>query len=62
MLVAKVDEARVAEAEAILQQANRVDLTERRTAYRDDGWSRFDENSSPYTSDEFDSTRLRRGI
>ncbi|MBD9371795.1 hypothetical protein IB238_03960 [Rhizobium sp. ARZ01] len=59
MVVAKVSEMDVAVAEDILDNAQRVDVVARGTAYRDAGWSRFDDASPPYTAAEIDEERRR---
>ncbi|MDX3924944.1 MAG: hypothetical protein QHC90_03925 [Shinella sp.] len=60
MIVAKVDEGLVADAEAILQQANRVDTQARRTAYEDAGRRRFDETQGHYSEEEVEAERRGR--
>jgi hypothetical protein len=42
----------VASVEAILLRHDRVDPAGRRSAYQEDGWSRFDENAPAFTNDE----------
>lgn len=59
LVVARVDEALVGNAEAILQSANWVDIERRRSDYAEEGWSRFDESRGPYTADEIDADRAR---
>lgn len=59
MVVAKVDEAKMDEASAILKQSNLVDPVERRRAYEEGGWKRFDDTSAPYSRDEFEAEQLR---
>ena len=59
MVVAKVDEAQTAQAESILQSANRVDIERRRSAYADEGWNRFDDSLDPYTPEQIDAERER---
>lgn len=59
MVIAKVDEAQASHAEAILQSANRVDLDRRRSAYAQEGWSRFDETLDPYSPEQVDAERAR---
>ncbi|MBZ7927692.1 hypothetical protein LAC81_37795 (plasmid) [Ensifer adhaerens] len=59
LVTARVDDSLVLKAEQILQQRNRVDLSGRRNAYTEEGWSRFDENAAPYTVDEIDRERAR---
>lgn len=59
MVVARVSETDVAVAEHILENANSVDVVARGAAYRDTGWTRFDEASPPFTSDEIEAERRR---
>ncbi len=59
MVVARVDESRVNEAEGIMRAANRVDVDRRRSAYAQEGWTRFDASLDPYSSDEVDAERAR---
>ena len=59
LVTARVDESLHAEAEAILRQSNVVDPTERRTAYAEQGWTRFDDTLDPYGLDEIEKERLR---
>ena len=61
MVVAKVSETQVSLAEDILQSADRVDVVSRGAAYREGGWSRFDETSRPLTHDEIEAERRRWG-
>ncbi|HEY6431466.1 MAG TPA: hypothetical protein VIZ17_05745 [Acetobacteraceae bacterium] len=49
LVTARVDEALVATAEGIMQRHGRIDPTSREKAYRDSGWSKFDETSQPFT-------------
>ncbi|WP_075292914.1 general stress protein [Pararhizobium arenae] len=59
LVTAKVDEFRAAEAEAILQRSNWVDLPARRTAYEGQGWTSFDSAADPYTAQEVETERAR---
>jgi hypothetical protein len=59
LVTAKVDESRAAEAEAILQRSNWVDLPTRRSAYEGQGWRGFDDASDPYTQADIDAERAR---
>jgi hypothetical protein len=59
LVTAKVDEARAGQAEAILQQSKSVDVSARERAYRESGWSSFDENAPPYDADEVLRERAR---
>jgi hypothetical protein len=59
IVTARVDEAMVPEAEAILQRSNWVDPTERRTAYNQEGWKQFDDTLDPYNADQIAKERDR---
>lgn len=59
LVTARVPDDRVAEAEAILSNANRIDLVERRRHYTEDGWKVFDEGAAPYTVEEIERERQR---
>ncbi len=59
LVTAKVNDSRAAEAEAILQRSNWVDLPTRRTAYEGEGWTAFDDAADPYTPAEIDAERNR---
>jgi hypothetical protein len=48
LVTARVDEARADTANAILKNANGVDVAVRRSEYVAEGWERFDEASEPY--------------
>lgn len=45
---ARVDEGLVTEARAILNRSRDVDINERGSSYRSEGWTRFDEKAQPY--------------
>lgn len=59
LVTARVDESLYAEAEAILRQSTWVDPAERRAAYAEQGWTRFDETLDPYGPAEIEQERLR---
>ena len=59
LVTAKVDDSRAAEAEAILQRSNWVDLPTRRTAYEGEGWTAFDDAADPYSPKEVEAERNR---
>lgn len=59
LVVAKVGDDKAAASEAILNGARAVDLNSRRTAYTNDGWSKFDETADPYTADQVAAERGR---
>lgn len=59
LVTAKVDDALVSEAEAILKRSNWVDPTARRAAYEEQGWTRFDDTLDPYDAAQIEQERLR---
>lgn len=59
LVTAKVEEALVPEAEAILRRSNWVDPIGRRAAYNDQGWTRFDDTLDPYSPEQIEQERLR---
>jgi hypothetical protein len=59
LVTAKVTDAMAPEAEAILKRSNLVNPTARRTAYEQQGWSRFDETLAPYNGEQIEQERLR---
>lgn len=59
LVVAKVDESKVDAANSILSQQGYVDPVQRRRAYEEGGWRRFDDTSAPYTNEEIEAERLR---
>ncbi|MGQ3212532.1 general stress protein [Shinella sp.] len=59
LVTARVEENLYAEAEAVLRQSNWVDPVERRAAYTEQGWTRFDETLDPYGPAEIEQERLR---
>ena len=46
-------------AEDILTNASRVDISERRAAFEDEGWAQFDPAASPYSAEEIRDYRAR---
>jgi hypothetical protein len=52
LVTARVDDARVTEAQAILHRQNYVDVNTRGEAYRAGGWSAFDANTPAYTAEQ----------
>lgn len=62
VVIAKVEDDKVAASQAILTSARAVDLEDRRTKYDADGWSRFDETADPYTPDQIAAERGRNRI
>ncbi len=59
LVTAKVDDALVPEAEAILQRSNWVDPAQRRQSYNEQGWTRFDDTLDPYNPDQIEQERNR---
>ncbi|ACP26783.1 hypothetical protein NGR_c30460 [Sinorhizobium fredii NGR234] len=59
LVVAKVDEALLPQADAILRNRNAVDTSVRRRAYVEEGWSTFDAASAPLSLDEVERERDR---
>ncbi|NKK74929.1 hypothetical protein GFL49_17390 [Rhizobium leguminosarum bv. viciae] len=59
LVTAKVDDARASEAQAILQGSNWVDPVERRRAYNEQGWTRFDDTLDPYAPEQIEQERNR---
>ena len=59
LLSARVDDALAVDAEAVLDRNRSVDATTRGNAYRQQGWSRFDEAAPAYTRDEVAVERNR---
>jgi hypothetical protein len=52
LVTARVEDVRASQAREILQRARSVDLAARRNAYRQAGWSRFDEAAPAYTDEQ----------
>ncbi|MDI6029227.1 hypothetical protein QBK99_23975 [Corticibacterium sp. UT-5YL-CI-8] len=59
LVTAKVDDSVYPAAEAILRDSNWVDPTERRAAYAEEGWTRFDDTLDPYGPSEIEAERAR---
>ena len=59
LVTAKVPDSMATEAQAILQRNRSVDLTHRAAAYRESGWSSFDESAPAYTAEEVQRERTR---
>lgn len=57
LVSARVPDELVSQAEAALNNNGGVDANTRGSAYRSQGWSRFDESAAPYTQDEVDRER-----
>jgi hypothetical protein len=62
LLSARVDDSMIGAAEDVLDRNRSVDATTRGAAYRQDGWSSFDDAAPAYTSDEVTAERDRRRL
>lgn len=61
LVAVEVDEQRADEARQILDGFGPVDVEERAEFWRDEGWSGFDHDRDPYTSEQLDRERARYG-
>jgi heat induced stress protein YflT len=59
LVTARVDDARAPTAREILQRHNWVDPAVRGAAYRESGWTAFDENAPVYTPEDIAAERER---
>ena len=59
LVTARVDDARASAAREILQRFKWVDPAIRGAAYREGGWTSFDENAPAYTADQVAAERRR---
>ena len=59
LVTARMDDARASTAREILQRYKAVDPAVRGTAYRDTGWTSFDENAPAYTPEQVAAERAR---
>jgi hypothetical protein len=59
LVSARVDDARAPAAREILQRYQAVDPAVRGAAYRESGWTSFDENAPAYTADQIAAERAR---
>jgi len=59
LVSAKVEDDHLARAEAALDTVPAVDIASRRAAYRQSGWTGFDESAPPYTDEEVIAERAR---
>jgi hypothetical protein len=59
LVTARVDDARASTAREILQRHKWVDPAVRGAAYRESGWTSFDENAPAYTADQVAAERKR---
>ena len=61
LVSAKVPDSLVAEAESVLHRNRSVDATARGQAYRQGGWTSFDETAPAYTAEQIQRERTRYG-
>ena len=59
LVTARVEDSRASAAREILRRHQWVDPQARAAAYRDGGWSSFDENAPPYTAEQVAAERNR---
>ena len=59
LVTARVSEDRTTQARAIIQRSRSVDIATRGSAYRQAGWSKFDEAAPVYTDEQI---RRERGL
>jgi hypothetical protein len=59
LLSVRASEARVRDAELIMQRYSPVDISERASAYRDEGWTGYDPDAPAYTPDNVRRTGTR---
>lgn len=59
LVTARVDDARASGAREILQRYKAVDPAVRGAAYRETGWTSFDENAAAYTPEQVAAERAR---
>ena len=57
LVSAKVADDHVTQANAVLDRNRSVDIASRGAAYRQSGWTRFDDDAPAFTSDEIDRDR-----
>lgn len=62
LVTARVDETRADAVNAILQNANGVDVDARRNDYLKEGWNGFDEDQPAYTPEQVSAYRSSRGF
>ena len=59
LVTAKVEDALVPTARRVLSDERTVDIHARSQAYRQQGWTRFDETAPAYTADQVSAERTR---
>ena len=60
MVTARVSEAKLATAEAILDRHSPIDAQSREAEYKEAGWKEFDPSAKPYRPDDAELERMRR--
>ncbi|MEN9934052.1 MAG: hypothetical protein RLZZ387_631 [Chloroflexota bacterium] len=60
LVTVRTSENRVEPIAAIMQRHGVIDIDDRSAEWRSSGWSRFDENSKPYTRNEINTFRSSR--
>jgi len=60
LLTVQVDDANVSRTRDVLNKYNPTDVHGESSSWRSQGWSKFDESASPYSSDELSNYRTRR--
>jgi hypothetical protein len=60
LVTVRVDDARAPAVREILHRYQAVDPALRSAAYRESGWTSFDEGAPPYTADQIAAERARR--
>ncbi|AYM09210.1 general stress protein (plasmid) [Agrobacterium radiobacter] len=59
LVTARVEDEFAPVAEDILKRSNRVDPVDRRAAYQEQGWTRFDDTLNPYALEDVERERNR---
>jgi len=57
----RADEARAGEAERIMRSHGHVDIRERASSYREQGWTGYDPDAPAYSADDMEAERRRYG-
>ena len=61
LVTVRVDDSRAAQADGIMRNRNAVDISVRRRAYVEQGWTEFDSASPPFSLDDVDRERESHG-
>lgn len=59
LLVVQTEDSTASRAESILRRHSPIDVKNRASAWRESGWSRFDESGNPLTPAEIEAERKR---